>query len=98
MQSQGHFQVISNLIDRGMNPQEALDALRFCIYSEFGDGTPPHGKDSILLIEDKYRVKDIERDLRLKHEHKRVEIVRGDECAVLGRGHIISKDSCNGEL
>ena len=43
-------------------------------------------------------MKDIERDLRLKYGHKRVEIVRGDERAVFGRGHIIYKDPSNGVL
>ena len=43
-------------------------------------------RTSLLLIEDEYRVKDIERDLRSKYGHKRVEIARGDECAVFGRG------------
>ena len=37
MQPQGHVQVVSNMIDFGMGPQQALDAARICI----GSGDEP---------------------------------------------------------
>ncbi|NOG48345.1 MAG: hypothetical protein HND48_02020 [Chloroflexi bacterium] len=44
MQPQGHFQVVSGMIDDVLNPQEALDRPRWCL----SDGTG----DSVLALED----------------------------------------------
>ena len=44
MQPQGHLQVISNIVDFGMDPQQALNALRFMISSDvvsLEEGVPP---------------------------------------------------------
>ena len=38
MQPQGHLQVVAGLVDDGLNPQAALDRLRFCIEPEQGEG------------------------------------------------------------
>ena len=42
-----------------------------------------------------YRVKDIERDLRLKYGHKRVEIVTGHQCAIGHEGDQKEERDCN---
>ncbi len=34
MQPQGHLQLINNMVDLDMNPQEAIDALRFQVAGE----------------------------------------------------------------
>ena len=44
MQPQGHLQIISNVVDFGMEPQKALNALRFMIARDtvsLEEGAPP---------------------------------------------------------
>jgi len=57
MQPQGHIQVLSNMIDFGLNPQQAIDAPRFCISSGFQDGTVyfEDGIDPSVIAELKQR-------------------------------------------
>ena len=73
MQPQGHLQVISNLIDFNMNPQEALDAPRWQWI-----------KDKIVEVEKEMPAEFIE-DLK-KRGH---EIKIADDNLHFGRGQII---------
>ena len=46
MQPQGHLQVICNMVDFGMEPQQALNALRFQVIGDttlVEEGLPPGG-------------------------------------------------------
>jgi gamma-glutamyltranspeptidase/glutathione hydrolase len=87
MQPQGHLQVISNLVDYKMNPQQALDAPRFCI----GDGTAG-GKVS---IEGDYSFNTMAALARMGHE---IIPVAGSSRGIFGRGQIITRNPKTGVL
>ena len=87
MQPQGHFQVISAMIDDGLNPQEALNRPRFCLM----DGTG----DSVLALEDGIPAETMARLAEMGHS---VQPVTGADRGVFGDGHIIRRDSETGVL
>ena len=79
-QPQGHLQVISNMIDFGMNPQEALDYARFNVSIE----------DDTVSVEDSFN-SDVIASLQLKGHSIAInnEFNRG----LFGGGQIIVRDS-----
>ena len=80
MQPQGHMQVISNMVDFGYNPQQALDAPRFAI----GDGTAG-GK---VHLEDGIAFSTLARLAKMGHE---IVPEVGYGRSIFGRGQIINK-------
>ena len=84
MQPQGHVQVLLNMLTFKYNPQAALDAPRICI----GAGTPEMGKvlDRTVYLEEGISEK-VASDLR-NFGHK-VEIVKGYQRGLFGRGQVI---------
>lgn len=76
MQPQGHVQVLANMIDLGMNPQEALDAFRWQWTAE-----------NTVLIEPHFSP-DIVKGLTSKG-HK---IIKEREISTFGRGQIIIRN------
>jgi len=84
-QPQGHLQVISNLIDFGMNPQEALDTERFSVSIE----------NETVFAEDLFNT-DIIAALRLKGHS--VSIFSGFDRGLFGGGQIIVRDNEEGML
>jgi gamma-glutamyltranspeptidase/glutathione hydrolase len=87
MQPQGHFQVISAMVDDDLNPQEALDRPRFCLMD--GD---PQGE---VALEDGIPPATIARLAELGHA---VRPVSGAARALFGGGQIIRHDAETGVL
>ena len=85
-QPQGHLQVVSNLVDFGMNPQHALDALRFRI-DVAGNGEV--GLEAGVAPEVAKALED---------RGHRVRIVDGYERSFFGGGQIIARDPHSGAL
>ena len=81
-QPQGHVQVVVNLVDRGMDPQTALDEPRFSIFDD-----PPNGD---VWVENGVPAPTVEALARMGHP---VRTASGAlRSTVVGRGQIIARD------
>jgi len=87
MQPQGHFQVMSAMLDDDLNPQEALDRPRWNLMSGTGD--------SVLALEEGIPVKTMARLAELGHP---VRPISGRARALFGSGQIIQRDADTGVL
>ncbi|MDZ4764817.1 MAG: gamma-glutamyltransferase [Chloroflexota bacterium] len=81
MQPQGHFQVMSAMVDDDINPQEALNRPRWCLL----DGTG----DSVIALEEGIPLATMARLAELGHH---VRPVSGAGRGVFGDGQIIRRD------
>ena len=87
MQPQGHVQVITNLIDYEMNPQEALDAPRFCIIDGLSNGK--------VALEEGISIEVMSSLARKGHT---VVPTSGFARSIFGRGQIILRDPDTGVM
>lgn len=87
MQPQGHFQMVSAMIDDEVNPQDALDLPRWCLV----DGTG----SSVLALEEGIPFKTAAKLASLGHT---VKPVTGEERGLFGCGQIILRDPESGVL
>ena len=83
MQPQGHLQLISNMVDHGMDPQQAVNALRFMV-----------GNDQVLLEEGINP--DTARELQSRG-HK-LGLMAGRSRVSIGGAQVISRDPHTGVL
>lgn len=92
MQPQGHFQMLVNMLDLGMNPQEALDRPRWQISGpEFGLGVD----GGQVLLEEGFSPAVIAELTRRGHD---VRVLGGVERIHFGGGQIITRDPQSGVL
>ena len=87
MQPQGHVQVLSALVDDGLNPQAALDRPRFCIDVDESGGR--------VAIEEGIPEGTFAGLQKMGHP---VYSVTGYERALFGRGQVILRDAESGVL
>jgi gamma-glutamyltranspeptidase/glutathione hydrolase len=87
MQPQGHLQVLSAMVDDGLDPQAALDQPRFCIREGEAGGQ--------VALEEGISFKTMAALARMGHA---VDPVSGFERIVFGRGQVILKHPETGVL
>ena len=87
MQPQGHVQVLSALVDSGLDPQSALDLPRFCIDVESSGGQVALEEGIPLNV-----ISDLE-----KMGHPAYS-VSGFDRSIFGRGQVILRDDETGVL
>ncbi|MBM3957057.1 MAG: gamma-glutamyltransferase, partial [Gemmatimonadetes bacterium] len=84
-QPQGHLQVISNMVDHGLGPQEALDALRFSVDLDTG----------VIKLEAGIAAETVG---ELERRGHRTDIVDGYARGLFGGGQVIARDPATGVL
>jgi gamma-glutamyltranspeptidase / glutathione hydrolase len=87
MQPQGHVQVITGMVNDGLDPQAALDRPRVCLE----EASP----DSAVLLEEGISEAEMAKLRQMGHQ---VRAVSGYERAAFGRGQIITRDVQTGVL
>jgi gamma-glutamyltranspeptidase / glutathione hydrolase len=87
MQPQGHVQVLSAMLDDGLDPQAALDRCRFCIVAGEASG--------VVGLEEGINDQILHDLAVMGHD---VDPVQGYERSLFGRGQIILRDPKTGVL
>ncbi|MBN1641441.1 MAG: gamma-glutamyltransferase family protein [Anaerolineae bacterium] len=95
MQPHGHLQMLVNMIDLGMSPQQALDMPRWRLAVQSGSGVGALDPGGLLYIEEGWSVETMAALARRGH---RIAPVTGFGRATFGGGQIIVRDPDTGVL
>ncbi|MDY6874511.1 MAG: gamma-glutamyltransferase, partial [Chloroflexota bacterium] len=92
MQPQAHFQALSNLVDLGYNPQQALDMPRFRLDVTAGGGVGAADPGGLVHLEPGLD------EAALKHRGHRVDVLCGRGRSLFGGGQILLRDAESGVI
>jgi gamma-glutamyltranspeptidase / glutathione hydrolase len=95
MQPQAHLQALSNLVDGGHNPQQALDMPRFCLNIDQGSGVGAADPGGEVYLEKGFSFDEM---AGLRMQGHRLSPIAGRARAVFGGGQIIQRDPETGVL
>lgn len=95
MQPQGHLQVLSNIVDIGHSPQQALDMPRFCLNILDGGGVGANDPGGEVYLEPGFSFEEMAA-LRRKGHH--VSPISGRQRFIFGGGQVIQRDPQSGVL
>jgi gamma-glutamyltranspeptidase/glutathione hydrolase len=95
MQPQAHLQVLSNLVDYGYNPQQALDMPRFCLNVDAGGGVGAKDPGGEVWIEKGFSFDDLASLTKRGH---RLSPLNGRDRMFFGGGQVILRDPASGVL
>ncbi|NLN70849.1 MAG: gamma-glutamyltransferase family protein [Chloroflexi bacterium] len=95
MQPQGHLQVLSNLVDLGHNPQQALDMPRFCLNVNDGVGVGAAEPGGEVFLEKGF---DFSAMAALREKGHRISPIQGRQRQMFGGGQVIQRNIETGVL
>lgn len=95
MQPQAHLQVLSNLVDLGLNPQQALDMPRFRLNVEPGRGVGAEDLGGAVFLEEGFASSIV---TALQSKAHQVTLQTGRERIFFGGGQVIWRNPVSGVL
>lgn len=95
MQPQAHLQVLSNLVNLNLNPQQALDIPRFYINIGAGKGVGAQDPGGEVFIEEGFDLDDI---AVLNEKGHRISQISGRKRMIFGGGQVIQRNPETGVL
>ena len=95
VQPQAHLQVLSNLVDLDMNPQQALDMPRFRLNADIGKGVGAEDAGGEVLLEEGFLPEVV---AALKEKGHQITQLSGQKRMLFGGGQVIWRDPTSGVL